>query len=192
MSGSVRLSNTGRLATAKSISGDIEMADSKADGALSAGSVSGTVRLRGVTARTLALSTVSGNVIVEDVTSERVDAQAISGNVAFMGNLAPNGRYEFTSHSGNVRIAVDGKTGFQLEATSFSGGISSDLPISARGLASGRELAARQVWRRQRHPGADELLRQHLHHQALTPTTDCRVSTTPAHEITSAHRAWRR
>jgi len=140
VSGSVRLSNTGRLATAKSISGDIEMADSKADGALSAGSVSGTIRLRGVTARTLSLSTVSGNVNVEDVTSERVDAQAISGNVAFMGNLAPNGRYEFTSHSGNVRIAVDGKTGFQLEATSFSGGISSDLPISAEGGKQPRSL----------------------------------------------------
>jgi hypothetical protein len=140
VSGSVRLSNTGRLATAKSISGDIEMADSKADGALSAGSVSGTVRLRGVTARTLSLSTVSGNVNVEDVTSERVDAQAISGNVAFVGNLAPNGRYEFTSHSGNVRVAVDGKTGFQLEATSFSGGISSDLPITTEGGRQPRSL----------------------------------------------------
>ena len=73
------------------------------------------------------------------MTSERVDAQAISGNVAFMGNLAPNGRYEFTSHSGNVRIAVGGKTGFQLEATSFSGGITSDLPITCEGAASGRD-----------------------------------------------------
>lgn len=140
VSGSVKLSNTGRLATAKSISGDIEMADSKAQGALSAGSVSGTVRLRGVTARTLSLSTVSGNVILEDVSSERVDAQAISGNVGYMGSFTPNGRYEFTSHSGDVKIAVDTRTGFQLEATSFSGSISTDLPLAAEGGKRPRSL----------------------------------------------------
>ena len=140
VSGSVKLSNTGRMANAKSISGDIEMTDSKAQGTLAAGSVSGAVRLRGVTARSLSLSTVSGSVTLEDVTSERVDAQAISGNVSYMGSLAPNGRYEFTSHSGNVRIAVDGRTGFQLEATSFSGGISTDLPLTGEGGKRPRSL----------------------------------------------------
>jgi hypothetical protein len=32
-----------------------------------------------------------------------------------------------------VRLAVGGKTGFQVEATSFSGEISTDLPITLEG-----------------------------------------------------------
>ena len=73
--------------------------------------------------------------------------QAVSGDVQFSGDLEPNGRYELTSHSGSVRIAVGGKTGFELEATSFSGGIRSDLPLTHAKAAAGRRPrhAARQA-----------------------------------------------
>jgi Putative adhesin len=139
ISGTVKLANAGRATTAKTISGNVEMADSKVDGALSAGTISGQVRLVRVSARSLSLSSVSGEVILEDVSSERIEAQAISGSVRFSGELEANGRYELTSHSGDVRLALGSRTGFQLEASSFSGGISSDLPITLEGTqAPGR------------------------------------------------------
>jgi hypothetical protein len=133
ISGNVKLANTGRSATAKTISGNVEMSDTTADGTLSGGTISGTVTLRRLTARSLALSSVSGGVMLEDVSSERIDAQSVSGDVQFAGDFEPNGRYEFTSHSGNVKLAVGNKTGFQVEATSFSGGIRSDLPLTLDG-----------------------------------------------------------
>ena len=94
------------MASGRSISGDIELVDTKVEGALEAGTISGTVRLRRVSARSLAINSVSGNVELEDVTAERVDAQVISGNITFAGDLQPNGRYELTSHSGNIRLAI--------------------------------------------------------------------------------------
>jgi len=144
ISGNIKLANTGRVATAKTISGNVEMADTTVDGTLTANSISGTVAIRKIKARGLNLSTVSGNIEVEDVTSERVDGQSVSGDVRFMGELQDNGRYEFTSHSGNVRLALGGKSGFQLEATSFSGNIQTDFPLTLEGgRRGGRSLRGR-------------------------------------------------
>ena len=67
ISGTVRIINAGRIVNGRSISGDIELADTKVEGALEAGTISGTVRLRKLTARSLALNSVSGNVEMEDV-----------------------------------------------------------------------------------------------------------------------------
>jgi DUF4097 and DUF4098 domain-containing protein YvlB len=64
------------------------------------------------------------------VQSDRVEAHSVSGNVDYSGALAKKGRYELTSHSGDVRLAVGGGTGFELEASSFSGSVRSDLPLS--------------------------------------------------------------
>jgi DUF4097 and DUF4098 domain-containing protein YvlB len=138
VSGNVHIASAGRMATGRSISGNIELVDTKIEGALEAGTVSGTVRLRRVTARSLAINSVSGNVELDDVTSERIDAQVISGNINFSGDLEPNGRYELTSHSGNVRLAIAASAGFQVEATSFSGSITSDFPVTTRGGQNGR------------------------------------------------------
>jgi hypothetical protein len=133
VSGNIRLTNAGRVATAKTISGNVEMADTRVDGALQAGTISGEVKLVKVSARSLELSSVSGNVLLQDVSSERIAAKAISGEVQFFGDFEPNGRYEFMSHSGSVRVAVGTRTGFQVEATSFSGGITTDIPLTLEG-----------------------------------------------------------
>jgi DUF4097 and DUF4098 domain-containing protein YvlB len=138
VSGTVRMANAGRMASGRSISGDIELVDTKVEGALEAGTISGNVRLRRLAARSLAVNSVSGNVEIEDVTAERIGAQAISGSITFAGDLQPNGRYEFTSHSGNVRLALAATTGFQIEASSFSGSINTDIPITMTGGQGGR------------------------------------------------------
>jgi hypothetical protein len=132
VSGSILLENAGRAA-AKSISGNVELADTRVDGALSAGTISGTVRVQRTSVASLSVSSVSGNVLLEDVASGRIESQSVSGNVIFSGDFAANGRYEFTSHSGSVRLAVGAASGFEIEATSFSGGISSELPLTLQG-----------------------------------------------------------
>ena len=69
-------------------------------------------------------------------------AQSISGNITFAGDLQPNGRYEFAAHSGNVRLALPASTGFQLEASSFSGSINTDIPVTMSGGQNGRRSRA--------------------------------------------------
>jgi DUF4097 and DUF4098 domain-containing protein YvlB len=142
VSGSIRIANAGRMVNGRSISGDIELNDTKVEGALEAGTISGTVRLRRLTARSLTVNSVSGSVVMEDVTAERVGAQSISGDITYGGDLQPNGRYELAAHSGNIRLALPASTGFQLEATSFSGSINTDIPVTMSGGQNGRRSRA--------------------------------------------------
>ncbi len=138
VSGSIRIANAGRTVNGRTISGDIELNDTKVEGALEAGTISGTVRLRRLTARSLAVNSVSGNVMMEDVTAERMNAQSISGDITFAGDLQANGRYEFAAHSGTVRLALPAATGFQIEASSFSGSINTDIPITMANTQGGQ------------------------------------------------------
>ncbi|HEU4936036.1 MAG TPA: DUF4097 family beta strand repeat-containing protein [Vicinamibacterales bacterium] len=133
ISGTVRVANGGRIAAAKSVSGDVEIIDTQTDGAIDVQSVSGGVTLRKVAARRIDVGSVSGSVAVQDITCDRVQAHSVSGGVEFGGALAKGGRYEFNSHSGDVRVVLAGSTGFELEANSFSGNIRSDIPIKLQG-----------------------------------------------------------
>ena len=133
VSGSVTTSATPRLEAAKSVSGDIDLTNAGTDADLTAGSVSGSLRAKGLKARGLDLGTVSGDVVLNDVSCERLSVKTVSGTVEFSGTLAKNGRYDLNSHSGNVRLTLAGDTGFVLNANTFSGSIRSDVPVTIGG-----------------------------------------------------------
>jgi DUF4097 and DUF4098 domain-containing protein YvlB len=99
--------------------------------------VSGSVIMRRVKARQLDLGSISGEVLLDDVDSQEVQAQTVSGNLRFGGAVAKGGRYELSSHSGNVNVALGGSTGFEVEATSFSGSIRSDFTFNSTSGDSG-------------------------------------------------------
>ena len=143
VSGVVRIFNGGRISSAKSISGSVEVNDTDIDGTFNASSVSGSVILRRVKARQLDLGAISGDVLLDDVDSQQVGAQTVSGNVTFGGRVAKGGRYELSSHSGNVNVALGGSTGFEVEATSFSGSIRSDFSFT-----TGSGDAGNSRWRK--------------------------------------------
>jgi hypothetical protein len=137
VSGTVQIFNGGRITSAKSISGNVELNDTAIDGNFNASSVSGSVILRRVKARQLDLGSISGEVLLDDVDSQQVEAQTVSGNLRFGGPVAKGGRYELSSHSGNVSVALGGSTGFEVEATSFSGSIRSDFTFNSGSGDSG-------------------------------------------------------
>jgi len=139
VSGNVTTSNAPRVELAKSVSGDIDLTATSIEGDLNASSVSGSVRARGVKARALQLGSVSGDISVSDVTCDRVELKSVSGGLDFSGTLARSGRYDLTSHSGTVRLILSGITGFELHASTFSGEIRSELPLTVGATdASGR------------------------------------------------------
>jgi hypothetical protein len=146
VSGNVTVANGGRTAAAKTVSGNVEVTGTELEGGLDASSVSGNVVMRRIKARRLTLGSVSGNVLLDDVDCGRLEAQAVSGNVDFTGRLAAGGRYEMTSHSGEIHVTISGDTGFELDANSFSGSVRSDLPITIQGRSGRRPRAMQGVY----------------------------------------------
>ena len=133
INGTVTTAGTPRLEVAKTVSGDLAVTDAGSDGDVSLGSVSGGVSVKGLKARGLDLQTVSGDTTLANIRCDRVGIRSVSGGVAFSGTLAKSGRYDITAHSGDISLTLDGGTGFDVEASSFSGSIHSALPVTPRG-----------------------------------------------------------
>lgn len=132
ISGDVAIDSSTRVSTAKTVSGDVDLTSIAAEGSLAASSVSGDVSARGLKASRLELSTVSGSVELHDVTCDTAEIQSMSGDVQYIGAIGRQGRYELQSHSGNIIFAPGSGVGFDVEATSFSGEVRSDLELKLR------------------------------------------------------------
>ena len=134
VSGDVNISATPNVSVAKTISGDVTARDIGTQTTLVLSTVSGTVLGTGLRVRALEAGSVSGDVRLIGSEIERLEARSVSGNIEFEAPLAKGGRYEFTSHSGNVRILMSGSTGFELDADTFSGSVRSDVPVTLRAV----------------------------------------------------------
>lgn len=143
VSGNVTASALAGQASLKSVSGNVQVNASTVTGDVTVNSVSGDVTARTLRARGVSASTVSGDIALQDAACDRATVKSMSGNVEIAGPLNRSARYELKSHSGDVRVLVDGKTGFELEATTWSGALSSDLKL-AGATSGGGETGMRQ------------------------------------------------
>jgi DUF4097 and DUF4098 domain-containing protein YvlB len=139
ISGDVEVSATPNLALAKTVSGNVTARDIASASTLMLGTVSGNVTASGLKVRALECGSVSGDLNLSGVQVERVAAKSVSGSIVFDAPLAKGGRYEFTTHSGDVRVTVPAGAGFELDANTFSGSVRSDLPVTLRGGGQGGE-----------------------------------------------------
>lgn len=144
VSGDVNVSATPNVALAKTISGDVTARDIGSQTTMVLSTVSGTVLGTGLRVRALEAGSVSGDVRLIGSDVERLEARSVSGNIEFDAPLSKGGRYEFTSHSGDVRILLSGNTGFELDADTFSGSVRSDVPVTLRAMGKPEEARDRR------------------------------------------------
>ena len=153
VSGTVAVRGVRGEIEARSVSGDVEVRE--ATRRLHASSVSGSVRVERVEGD-VHVESVSGEAVVDDVAGDvdvqtvsgeidvrrarttRVRVQTVSGELSYDGTLARDGRYDFTSHSGQVRLAIPADAGATLSMRTFSGSIDSAFPLT---LQSGDRVA---------------------------------------------------
>ena len=92
-------------------------------------SLSGDVVVSESKPRAISIELVSGDTSLEKVDSERVTVKSVSGDVMLTGKLVKTGRYDLSTHSGDVQVIPEGSPGFDLEAATFSGDVSSDFAM---------------------------------------------------------------
>lgn len=78
------------------------------------------------------VASVSGSIELRDVTAKTIRAKTTSGDVRFDGLIDASGRYDFVTHSGDVEMHVQRAASAQLTVSTWSGGITSDFPITLR------------------------------------------------------------
>jgi hypothetical protein len=132
-SGNIAISGARRVTSAKSISGDVTLTDINSDEGINVGTMAGDVILDRVKARRVEVEVTDGNIRASDIETRTAEIGSLGGSVDFSGRLVDGGRYQLRAHSGDLRIKVLGKTGFELLADSFSGQI---RPAPGLGLQS--------------------------------------------------------
>jgi DUF4097 and DUF4098 domain-containing protein YvlB len=127
MSGDVVIDNASSRVDFESVSGDVQI--SRVQGDLRGEAMSGEVDVTDVTGE-VELETVSGDLTLRNVHSKYVRAESVSGSVEFDGRTETGGRYDFASHSGDVRLLLPSALGALISVETFSGTIDSDFPIT--------------------------------------------------------------
>lgn len=91
--------------------------------------LSGDVIMQASKGRMLNLHTVTGNMVLQQIFAERARLQSTTGNLEYMGEFQPTGRYRFTTHKGNIRVAPTGVPGFDLDAWTHKGAVRTDFAL---------------------------------------------------------------
>jgi hypothetical protein len=130
VSGDITTTATPQVEAVKSVSGNLDFSDVQSASEVVVGTVSGDLRIKGLKARALDVSTVSGDLTLTGAACDRFGAHSVSGDVTYEGTLGKRGRAEVNSHSGNVRFSLADLSGFELIASTFSGNLRSDLPLT--------------------------------------------------------------
>ena len=130
VSGEVEVSDVANLVQAKSVSGEVDVRNARSDDDVDIASVSGDVTINSIEAEELSISSVSGDVRIRQVSCEQGEFESVSGDILYTGRIVSGGRYEFTTHSGDVVITIGEDVGFELEASTFSGEIESEFPMT--------------------------------------------------------------
>ena len=127
MNGDVVIDDASSRVGFESVSGDVQI--SRVQGDLRGEAMSGEIDVTDVTGD-VEIETVSGDLTLRNVRSKYVRAETVSGSVEFDGRTEAGGRYDFASHSGDVRLVLPAALGAMISVETFSGTIDSDFPIT--------------------------------------------------------------
>jgi DUF4097 and DUF4098 domain-containing protein YvlB len=124
ISGRVELSDIGGLADIASVSGHV--AGERLTGGLRADVTSGEITVSGAEGEIL-IDNSSGSITLSGIRSTSVRVQTMSGDVSFQGSIEASGRYEFTAHSGSIKLILPPNVGALLTAATYNGAIDSEF-----------------------------------------------------------------
>jgi len=139
---------------AQSVEGDVSITGGRK---VTAGSVSGSVRVSGAQGRVecssvnagvevhkssgaIAASSVNGEVVFDDINSDDVEASTVNGGVRFSGPFKDDGSYRFSSHNGSVTVTVPEGTNASVSVSTFSGGFDSSFEVPLKGTKRGKSF----------------------------------------------------
>lgn len=138
----ISVQGTAAAVSARTVRGDVRVTGGTGEIAL--GSTEGEVTLEGGRGRAtlesvnngvrvarfdgeLVAESVSGTVTLESVASSSVAASTVSGDISWEGGLAPGGRYQLATHSGDLDLSVPAQANATLAIRSFEGHVHSLL-----------------------------------------------------------------
>jgi putative adhesin len=82
--------------------------------------------------------TVNGDLTLQRIESDSVDVSTVNGEIFYEGSLRTRGVYRFTSHNGDIAVAIPMAASATVNVSTFSGEFASDFPVTLQESRPGR------------------------------------------------------
>ena len=89
----------------------------------------------------LAVQTVNGDVTLEAIKSASVEASTVNGDITYDGTIQNGGRYELSTHQGDIVITMPENANATVSVNTFNGSFESDYPVTLTGKNQRRKFS---------------------------------------------------
>lgn len=125
--GTLRAENLDGDVVLEGVSAPVEVSFIK-DAHVHVKTLSGPITLTSVRSSHLDIRSVSGNILLKNIFRSSVEAGSDSGRITFEGDPGQGGRYELTSHSGDLQLTVPAVALIRVRAKSVEGELGQGVP----------------------------------------------------------------
>jgi DUF4097 and DUF4098 domain-containing protein YvlB len=114
------------LITAKSVEGEVQVQGAR--GKVNVSSVNEKIRITD-TSGDITAESINGAVTMTGIESKSVEASTVNGNIIYEGKIVDGGRYNFSTHNGDLLLGVPDTANATFTIRTYQGGFSTDLPL---------------------------------------------------------------
>ena len=136
--GEVTVTGGSKTIQASSVDGAVHLVD--ATGRIECSSVNGAVEIERSSGPIVA-SSINGEIVLKSIDSDDVEGSTVNGTVSYDGAIKDGGSYRFSSHNGEVSIAIPERASAAVSVATYSGDFSSDFPVPLTETRHGKRFS---------------------------------------------------
>ena len=88
----------------------------------------------------IVVNAINGDISLEGIESSLVEASTVSGDVVFLGGLHEDGRYNFSTHNGNLTFGMAERPNATVSVSTFNGDFDSAFPVQIERTRHGKRF----------------------------------------------------
>jgi DUF4097 and DUF4098 domain-containing protein YvlB len=132
--GDVVIKGGASFVSAKSVEGEVIVEGAR--GRITANSVNQAITITGA-AGDIVAETVNGGITLTRIESENVDVATVNGHIRYEGSASARGKYRFTTHNGNILVAVPETSDAAFTVRTYNGTMNTNLALQGEGNVRG-------------------------------------------------------
>lgn len=121
----------------KSVEGAVSVEGAR--GRVEVNAINRGIRLSGISGEIVA-EAINGPITLDRIDSSSVDASTVNGTIAYDGGIKNDGRYTFTTHNGDIIVAVPEHANVAVSVRTFGGAFESSFPVKVPDASRGKRL----------------------------------------------------
>ena len=127
-SGDIQIRGARNRVSVRSFAGNVIL--EQAEGRLTVAGTRDSITVRNCSGD-LQVETTSGQILLEELSTTNTEATSVAGSISYAGRLTDQGNYDFSTHSGDIRLQLPGDPNARFAIRAFRGKFETNLRVEA-------------------------------------------------------------